>query len=308
MYKLITTKKGQVPIDKIQEGTEVLCMGEWKKSPKPVLGTCLKCSFQTLPTTTFEKTFVTHKREVSICHAIILQQTKEFMPELSIRGYFKENKKSMWTVFKGTEDIPYWVPRFIRLYDEPIMPFITAIGFNLYHSSKKFGDLQGEELTERNLEYILEGMTRRSFCYDNGKYHILPINSWTETIRITMRLLDIECDVFKDGICVVKNPISFYRHIKDEYTKKKIKDEDIVYNLKKSTTLPLYTNGHKILKKEEVQDWILSGINPDINCINPLNCYEEGFTKKKWVWADPVKDGREIGLLKNNFFSQFQNN
>ena len=64
------------------------------------------------------------------------------------------------------------------------------------------------------------------------------------------------------------------------HTKKKIKDEDIVYNLKKSTTLPLYTNGHKILKKEEVQDWILPGINPDINCINPLNCYEEDNMSK----------------------------
>ena len=62
-YRLITTKQGQIPIEQIKEGTEVYSMGEWKISPKPVKGICLKCSFDTLPTTIFEKTFANYKKE-----------------------------------------------------------------------------------------------------------------------------------------------------------------------------------------------------------------------------------------------------
>lgn len=303
-YTLITTKYGNVPIEEITEGTEVLSMGQWKISPKPVIGKAIRCSFDLLPTTTFEKQFCDYKREVSICHCIKLNPTKEPKPELAIRGFFKENKNTPMTLFKGWEDLSYWLPKFIKLYDCPLMPYPTAIGFNIDHYVKKFNQLEGEELTERNLEYILEGMIRRTFCYANGKYQIMPSTSWNETHKIVMRLLDIECENFQTGKTVVRNPISLYRHIKDDYNKSRIKDEDIVYNLKKSTTLPLYTNGFKIAKKEEVETLILPGINPDINTINPLNCYEKGFTKKKWVWADILSDGRNINTIDNNFFSQ----
>ena len=44
-YKLITTKNGNVPITEIKEGTEVLSMGEWKISQKPVKGKAIKCTF-----------------------------------------------------------------------------------------------------------------------------------------------------------------------------------------------------------------------------------------------------------------------
>ena len=301
-YRLVTTKNGNVPITEIKEGTEVLSMGEWKISPKPVKGKAIRCTFDLLPTTTFEKQFTDYKREVSICHSIKLNPTKEPMPELSIRGYFKEDKKTSMTTFKGWEDLGYWLPKFIKLYDCPLMPYPTAIGFNIDHYVKKFTELIDEELTERNLEYILEGMLRKSFCYANGKYQILPSSSWSETHKIVLRLLDIECENFQTNRTVVRNPISLYRHIKDDYNKSRIKDEDIVYNLKKSTSLPLYTNGYKIIKKEEVEDWILPGINPDINTISPINCYEEGFTRNKWTCADPKKDGRKINLVKDNLY------
>lgn len=305
-YKLITTREGNVPIEEIKEGTEVLSLGEWKIAPKPIQAKAIRCHFDLLPTTTFEKQFGDYKREVSICHCIKLKPTTEPKPELAIRGYFKEDKSAAMTLFKGWDTLSYWLPKFIKLYDCPLLPYPTAIGFNIDHYVKKFDKLTEEELTERNLEYILEGMIRRSFCFANGKYQIMPSTSWNETHKIVMRLLDIECENFQTQRTVIRNPISFYRHIKDDYNKSKIKDEEIVYNLKKSTTLPLYTNGYKITKKEEVIDWVLPGINPDVNTMNPINCYDKGFTKSKWTWADPIRDGRKTNLVNNNFFSQIK--
>lgn len=289
-YKLITTRNGLVPIEEIKEGTEVFCLGEWKPAPKPVMGICLKCEFDSLPTTIFSKEQVNFKREVSICHSIKLNEGKT-KPELTIRGYFKEDCKNAMTVIKGLDSLTYWLPKFIAFYNEPMVPFITAIGFNLYHNVKKFGPLQADEITERNLEHILEGMNRRTFAYTNNKYSIMPSSSWNETHRLTLRLLDIECDIRQNGDTLIRNPIQFYKHIKDDYTKSMIKDEDIVYNLRRSTELPLYTNEHKILKKTEVTDWLLPGINPDINTMNPKNCYESGFTKMPLI--NPTATSKE---------------
>ena len=279
-YKLIITKdRGLVPIEDISEGEEVFCFGEWKKSPAPEKHICIKCTFDLLPTTTFEKKFAAYKREVSINHLMPLSPTKLPKPELSIRGFFKENKKHSRTVFKNWKDVPYWLPRFIRMFNQPFIPYSTQIGWSLDNFNPyKFTELKDDELTERNLEYILEGMTRHTFSYDMGKYKTLPYTQWNETHKIVMRLLDIECDIHYDET-VVKNPINFYRHIKDDYTKALIKDEDIIFNLRRSNELPHYTNGYQIKEKEEVIDWVLPGINPDINGMNPLNCHEEGFTR-----------------------------
>ena len=273
MYKLITTKNGQVPIEQIKEGDEVLSMGKWVSSPKPIKVPCIKCSFSFLPTTVFEKQFVECCHSVSACHNIILNKDCEDKPELSIRSFFKEDKKSTLTTFNGLEDLTYWLPRFIKLYDEPMIPSITNVGFSLAHGKKDFDNLTADELTERNLEYILEGILRRSFGFYNRKYHLSRITAWTETHRITLRLLDIECDVFQSSDVAVRNPIQLYKHIRDEYNKSKISDDEIVYNLRREYRLPEYTCGYEIINKEEVEDWVLPGINPDINTINPCNIY-----------------------------------
>ena len=287
-YRLITTREGQIPITEVKEGMEVLSMGKWVRAPSPVKGKALRCEFESLPTTTFEKECASFKREASICHKIILCKTEKPKPELSVRGYFSEDKKN-FTLIKGLDTLTYWLPRFIKLYDEPLLPGITQIGFNLYHHAITFTELKGDELSERNLEYILEGMLRRTFFYSFGKYKTYPITSWNETHRITMRLLDIECEYTKGGDTVIKNPVSMYQHVRDEYNKGRIKDEDIVFNLKRANRMPLYTNGHRILKKTEVEDWILPGINPDINTINPMNSYESGFTKMNQIYREGVE-------------------
>ena len=308
-YNLVMTKNGFVSIDKIQEGTEVMCLGEWKKAPKPVKGTCLRCEFDTLPTTTFEKSQATHKHEASIIHKVNFRPNGEDRPELSIIGYFKENRSGTYTTFAGYEDIGYWTSRFIRFYGRPVMPQLCSIGFTLDFDNKKCNKLSDEEITERNLEYVLEGFLKKSFSYNNHKYLVThPRQFWNETIRLTLCLLDIECDVFV-LTAAVKNPISLYRHIRDDYNKSKLKDEDIVYNLKRSKELPLYTNGVLFKKKTEVVDWMLPGINPDINGINPKNCFEKGFTSKKKIWCDEtLTDGTPSPFYKkDNFFELLTN-
>lgn len=310
-YSLITTKNGLVPVEEIKEGQEVLCRGQWVKAPKPEKKKCFECSFETLPTTTFERKYAYCKQEVSICHSIILNQSDVLKPELSIRGYFKENKKiGTTTLIKGGgEEMRYWLPRFIRLYDGPVYFFFTAIGFNFVHSAKKFGLLQGDDLTERNLEYFLEGMNKRTFSRTNNKWYILPVSSWTETHRIVMRLLDIECDVHQNGYTVVRNPISFLRHIKDSETKSKIKDEEIDFELRRACELPMYTSGNKILKRKEVEDWCLPGINPDVNTISPGSVMEKGFTSMDVIRANLTStDNRQYKAQKveNSFWEILQ--
>jgi hypothetical protein len=314
-YNLITTKHGQIPIEEITEGEEVLSMGKWVKSPKPIKGTVLKCKFETLPTTSFEKTFATHKREVSICHDIVLNNNLESKPELAIRGYFRENKVSDFTLFKGSEDILYWLPKFIKLYDTPIVPVPTEIGYNFYHGVKKFYELKTDELSERNMEYVLEGLLRKSMVVCSNKFIVTSLKFFSETIRLALRMLDIECtphECQKDYVSI-DNPINLLRHIKDDYNKSKITDSIIVLALKKSNPMPLYTNGHKILSKTEEEGWILPGINPDINTINPSNCYVSGFTKMKSIRTEPVtkrynprwgcnSDMKRSDYLQDNFY------
>ena len=270
---LITTRQGQIPIEEIKEGTEVLSMGKWVLSPKPIKTKCIQCSFKSLPTTCFQKEFIQNKQSVSACHNIILAKNNIDKPELVILGYFKNDKKCSVTVFKGLDSLTYWLPKFIKLYDEPILPQITDIGYNLVHHKKTFEQLEVDELSERNLEYILEGMLRKCFLFNNCKYHLPQITRWNEIHRIVIRLLDIECDVFQNNDVAIRNPVQLYRHIKDDYNKSKISDEEIVYNLKREYRLPEYTTGYEILKQTEVEDWILPNINPDVNTLNPDDIY-----------------------------------
>ncbi|MBR4396944.1 MAG: hypothetical protein IKS93_03725 [Methanobrevibacter sp.] len=304
-YKLITTRQGQIPIEEIKEGMEVYSMGEWKVSPKPVLNKCIKCFFDTLPTTIFEKGIISHTKEVSVNHYPVIKPTTEFKDELAIRGYFKEdfNPSITHIPFAGYDTITYWYTKFIRLFGETGNITLTENGINLNIKRHTLEELSGEDLTERNLEYYLEGMTRKQFFYSNLKFHLKKTLS--ESDRIVLRLLDIDCTPSVNDT-IVTNEISLLKHIKDDYAKSKITDEQIVYALKKNIELPEYTNGNIIIKKEEVLDWTLPGINPDINCINPLNCYESALFKNRFRYADKYKaDGRTNGnYIENSLYNR----
>lgn len=308
-YKLITTRQGQIPIEQIKEGMEVYSMGEWKISPKPVKGICLKCSFDTLPTTIFEKTFANYKKEFSVNHYPVIKPTEEFRDELAIRGYFKENFNPNIThiPFAGYDTILYWYTKFIRLFGETGNITMTENGINLNIIRHKLEELSGEDLTMRNLEYYLEGMMRKQLYYVNNKFHLKE--TLNESDRIVLRLLGIDCVSGKNGTRI-ENDVAFLTHVKDDYAKSKITDEMIVHSLKKSIEMPEYTNGNMVLKKEEIEDWILPGINPDINCINPLNCHESALFKKRYLYTKEFKsDGRTTGAyVENSIYNKFFEN
>jgi hypothetical protein len=69
----------------------------------------------------------------------------------------------------------------------------------------------------------------------------------------------------------VNRNISLIKHAKDDYSKSKITEDQIIYILKHDVELPEYTPGNKMLTKEECIDWILPGINPDVNAMSPGN-------------------------------------
>ena len=296
-----------------------MCFGQWKAAPKPVKGKVTICEFNTLPATAFEREAVLYKREASITHKIILGEC-ETKPELAIRGFFRETrtpsvrkgKTTITTAFAGIESLSYWLPKFIAYYEEPIMPGLTAVGYNFYHHIKEIKKLRDDEISERNLEYILEGMLRKCFCWANNKFLITHTTSWNETHRLMLRLLDIECDVHRD-MTAIRNPVNLLRHIRDDYSKSKINESMITYCLKKSCELPEYTSGIKIIRKTESEDWILPGINPDINGINPENCHTEGFTTSSEVlWADDLFDEnaaviRSTPKLEGNYWKILKN-
>ena len=270
-YRLITTKQGQIPIEEVQEGMEVYSCGEWKVTPKPVKSTCFKCSFANLPTTIFDKKFINYKDEVWVNHFPLLGKTEFLKDELAVRGFFTQNfnPKIRAVHLKGNESIVYWYPKFIRMFGETGVINFNKQGFDVTLKKKKFGELTTEDLTERNLEYYLEGYLRKGFFW-NSTHYTIPVPT-DETDRIVLRLLDIEWRVTKNNIGCTHRNISIIRHVKDEYNKAKITEEQVAYILKRELDIPEYTPWYKILNKEECEDWILPGINPDVNGISPGN-------------------------------------
>lgn len=283
LYRLVTTHTGFKPIFEIQEGEEVYCKGEWKKAPKPEIGPCYKCVFQYYPTCIFEKKLVT-SNNVSIWHNFKLPKTKNPKFELAIRGAYGDTGFGKMMCY-NFNDVLYWLPRYIKYYDYPILPIHTrGTYFLTFPKDIRYEELHDDELTERNIEYILEGLIRNGLCtYSNKRFsssnygsmmHILitRCRHWDETMALAVRLLDIECYVDeKSGITRVANPINLIRHIKDDYNKKKLPDEKMAIILKQNTfRRPDYFNDEYIRDMIEVNDWILPGINPDINTINPL--------------------------------------
>ena len=269
-YRLVTTKEGQVPIFEIKEGTEVLCAGKWVKAPSPKKGTVLTCSFQTLPTTSFAKQYVSGKRDVFCNHVPILNKFESHNIGLTVRGYLKEDRKTYDISPPGVgvnlSEASFWYPRLIQFFGKTIAPKIneTTHQLMMYLPFPKLTELHGNELSERNLEYYLEGMLRkRMFWCENGLFLSEKLD---ESARIVLRLLNIDCIHGYLGNRIT-NPVSFLKHVKDDYHKSKINDEMIRIMMTSSYDLPQYTPGCRIQNRKEEEDWILPGINPDVNCL-----------------------------------------
>lgn len=310
-YRLVTTRLGQVPIEEILEGTEVLSHGKWVKSPKPEMGTVLTCSFNALPNTSFEKAFISKKKEVYVNHRPILNAFEKDRTGLSVRGYLHETRKkdSKAVNIKSTE-VNYWYPRLIDFFGMVVFPVVrpNSATFTIYERFPKLKELSGNELSERNLEYYLEGVLRRKMAWQDNSFK-LPQNL-DESDKIVLRLLDIDC-VSGNVATSVTNPVSLLRHVRDDFNKSKITDDMVRIMLTKSYELPQYTPGCKIVSRKEEVDWILPGINPDINCLSPYEyipfdkSQNPQVKKKIMTVITDVKTIYGNSYNKNNLYEKF---
>lgn len=273
-YRLVTTKKGQFPIFEIEKGTEVLCHGKWVKAPGPVKGEVITCSFDTLPDTSFEKKFVEKNIEVTCNHQPVLNEFIKPSTGLTVRGYLHEKKKKdSGVVSFDFNDFSFWYPRLIAFFDKVVFPNIGEFKDNrsgkrvqIYYPFPKLKELYGNELSERNLEFYLEGILRKRMYWEENTFMLPEILD--ESDKMVLRLLDI--DIRKLRLrSAVTNPVSLLKHIKDDFNKARLDDDKIRIMLIRSYELPQYTPGYKITDKKEEIDWILPGINPDINCLHP---------------------------------------
>ena len=230
-YSFVTTKKGQIPLEEVKEGVEVLSHGKWVKAPSPVKGIVSTCSFETLPTTSFEKKIINSNMELYCNHTPVLNDLENPLPHLSVRGYFKYREKNCEYVSFNFDDRAYWYPRLISIIGRVVFPNVSN-RYNqmlFYDKLPEFSELCGNELAERNLEYYLEGLIRHRFFWsDNGFY--FP-TSMDESDRIVARLLNIDFIRKKFGF-KVSNPVSLLSHIKDDYGKSKITEDMIRICLK----------------------------------------------------------------------------
>lgn len=305
-YRLITTQNGQVPIQEITEGTLVYSFGKWVPSVKPIKTKCIKCVFETLPTTIFQKELVENITQVSVNHKPILNPHTESHPELSVRGYLKEtaSRKHQWISFLNKHnELNYWYPLFVRFFGVVMPPAVKPQSFSYYCKYPEITELSGYELSERNLEYYLEGILRKRFTYQDKEYKLPEVLD--ESDKLVLRLLDIDVRKVSLGTAV-SNEISFLKHIRDSHNKSKITPEMVQHSLIVAQELPQYTPNFKIVEKQEVEDWILPNINPDINCINPMFAETDINTQQVRIKCSQKQDslGRKLPYDENNLYEK----
>ena len=126
-----------------------------------------------------------------------------------------------------------------------------------------------------------------------------------ETDKIVLRLLDIDCLTVHTGT-YASNPVSLLKHIKDDYNKSRINDDQIRIMLTKSYELPQYTPGYKIISRKEETDWVLPGINPDINCLSPWQW--EPFDKSINPQVRKTIKTVKVDSLGKEYRNQYKNN
>lgn len=301
-YKLITTKQGLVPIEQIKQGTEVLCQGVWKKAPNPVVGKAIKVKFDTLPTTIFAYNDVADKIECQVNHNVILNKHTECLDQLSIRGYLDENADRKYGFINlsilNENDISYWFRKMIKYTGYTLPPTIKERFITFYSYFPKLVELVGPELSERNLEYYLEGLLRRRLRFSDNFFNISILTS--ESDKLVIRLLDIDAEKLSLSSKVL-NEINFLKHIKDDFNKNRIPENMIVLALIRYVENPPYTPGFKIIEKKEVEDYILPDINPDINTIAPYN--GETIKVRKVVYTTKTDSkNRKLKYNENNFY------
>lgn len=272
-YNLVTTREGLFPVSEIKEGTEVLCRGRWVKSPEPIKAPVKVLYFDSLPTTAFEKNFV-EGTSVVMNREPILNSFEKDEVKLTVKGFIndenqKRTKKDSFSFsFCHKEELSYWYPRFIQYFNKVFD--IGVMKYNFRFNDIKFPEitLSGNYLRERNLEYYLEGFLRKSFAENNRRYIIG--SNLKESDKLMLRLLNISVTKINNKISYFTDPYYVLMHIRDDFNKSRISEKMITLILKNHQEFyTRYVLSKPSLKIEEDVDWILPGICPDINTLNP---------------------------------------
>jgi len=273
-YNLVSTKKGLFPVSEIKEGTEVLCNGKWVSSPKPMIAPVKILTFDGMPTTAFENKFVNSSGIVNVHHKMILNKFRKDEIKLCVRGYLDENRKNMDGFrfsLEHKDELHYWYPRYIQFFNKVFDISVTKDCF--IFKGVKFPEiklLSGNELSERNLEYYLEGFFRRNFHEHMNRFFIRA--KMKESDKLVLRLLNISVTTISSEVSIIDDPYWAFIHIKDDFNKKKITDRMIVFVMKRHVDFENdYTPSKMALKIEEGEDWVLPGISPDVNTLNPIS-------------------------------------
>ena len=268
IYNYVTTKKGQERIEDIRKGTLVLCKGVWKPCPVPVETKCYRYEFHSLPDTIFPV-----KGKGVIANTNPRLQKLSDRPELSAWGYLSDKRLNSDYIY-GKEDLLSWIyPELIRLYNRAVPFTIEAKRVVFQVKAMKPECIKPEDLTQKNLEYYLEGMFHRGGILGRQMRFELPVNC--ETDKMVLRLLGLTMvpdNRFKNRNAQVTNETmyTFLSHVSGEYGKSVITDDLIAYTLRRRIKLPKYIPVHlaDLKKITETEGLTFPGLDYDVNTLN----------------------------------------
>lgn len=267
LYNYITTKKGQELITDVRKGTLVLCKGEWKPCPKPEVIKAYKYTFHTLPTTVLPY----NDNRIMLNTKPKLNKSDVLMPQLSVRGFYGEKRGTELTF--DDNNLNWIYPRIIKYYKRAAtINCETAGRYNVIMPKMEIKELNNDELSERNLEYYLEGLLRYGGSTVGNRFEI-PVRN--ETDKMVLRLLGLELtsyNRFAKRLPVVtqRTMLTLFSHIKDDYAKGKFAQQFIAYHISRKMKLPKYIGVHKedLINIEEVEVLGFPDFDYDVNGIN----------------------------------------
>lgn len=200
-----------------------------------------------------------------------LNKSDMLKPELCVRGFYGDKKGDKLNF--TDRDLNWIYPMIIKYYERAATINCESAGkYSVNVITKEPKPLCSDELSERNLEYYLEGLLRYGGSPVGNKYEV-PVRN--ETDKMVLRLLGLELlpyNRFNKRLPVIteRTMLTLFSHIKDNYCKGKFTDEFISFYINHKTRLPRYIGIHKddIINIEKVEVSGFKDFDYDVNTIN----------------------------------------